>query len=83
MIGQIEEYKRIDGQTIAFTYEGEEKSLTADCIVIAAGQLVNQTLASKLQEKGKTVHVIGGAQQALGLDAKEAIYDGAVLARKI
>ncbi|MCE7791385.1 FAD-dependent oxidoreductase [Salipaludibacillus sp. CUR1] len=83
MIGGIEAYKRIDGQSVTFIHEGEQKTAEADTVVLAAGQLINDELAAALRDEGKNVHIIGGAKDALGLDAKKAIYDGAVLARAL
>ncbi|WP_088036737.1 FAD-dependent oxidoreductase [Evansella clarkii] len=83
MIGGIESYKKIEGSSVSFHIEGKEQSIQADTIVLAAGQLVNNTLAEKLEQKGRKVTVIGGAKHALGLDAKKAIYEGAVTARRI
>ncbi|PYZ91603.1 NADPH-dependent 2,4-dienoyl-CoA reductase [Salipaludibacillus keqinensis] len=83
MIGGIESYKKMDDRSVTFMHSGEEKFLSADNIVLAAGQLTNNELAESLQAQGKTVHIIGGAKDALGLDAKKAIFDGAVLARTL
>lgn len=83
MIGGIEAYERIDGQSVTFIHEGEQKTAEADTVVLAAGQLINDELAAALRDEGKNVHIIGGAKDALGLDAKKAIYDGAVLARAL
>ncbi|MFA9556439.1 FAD-dependent oxidoreductase [Evansella sp. AB-rgal1] len=84
MIGGIEAYHKIENpSTIVFQKDGTESSLTADTIIFAAGQLPNTELAVKIEEKGKQVHVIGGAMHALGLDAKKAIYDGTIVGRKI
>ncbi|WP_280771056.1 FAD-dependent oxidoreductase [Salipaludibacillus daqingensis] len=83
MVGGIETYQHVDGQSVSFTINGEEKTISADSVVLAAGQLINDDLASVLRDKGKSVHIIGGAKDALGLDAKKAIYDGAILAREL
>ncbi|ADI00704.1 oxidoreductase [Salisediminibacterium selenitireducens] len=83
MIGGIESYSGIEGGTVTFVKNGKEEAVDADTIVLAAGQLVNNTLADELKATGKPVHIIGGAKDALGLDAKQAIYDGAALARAI
>ena len=82
-IGGIESYSKITDSTITFHLDGEDHTLKADTIVLAAGQLVNNSLAEKLEGKGKQVRIIGGAKHALGLDAKKAIYEGAVVGRTI
>ncbi|PTL38306.1 FAD-dependent oxidoreductase [Alkalicoccus saliphilus] len=83
MTGGIEHYDRIEKDRVVYTDEGEQKSIPADTVIIAAGQLVNVSLAESLEALGKTVHIIGGAKDALGLDAKRAVHDGAVTARAL
>ncbi|MCD8509428.1 MAG: FAD-dependent oxidoreductase [Bacillus sp. (in: Bacteria)] len=83
MIGGIESYETIHENTVHFTLKGETRSVKAESIILAAGQLVNNDLAERLTAIGKKVHVIGGAKHALGLDAKKAIYDGALIGREI
>lgn len=83
MVGGIEAYQHINGQSVSFTINDEEQTATADSVVLAAGQLINDNLAVALRNKGKSVHIIGGAKDALGLDAKKAIHDGATLAREL
>ncbi|MBU9724300.1 MULTISPECIES: FAD-dependent oxidoreductase [Bacillaceae] len=85
MIGRIESYKEItdDGKTVVFQHDGKEQRVTGDTVILAAGQLVNNDLASHLEGEGKSVTVIGGAKHAMGLDAKKAIYDGTIVGRTI
>lgn len=83
MIGGISEYKGIDGSTISYLLNGEEHTIAADLVVYASGQLPNNTLYNQLQGKEKQVHLIGGAKDASELDAKKAIYEGAIVARQI
>ena len=40
-------------------------------------------METTLRKVGSELHVIGGAKDALGLDAKTAISDGAELAAKL
>ena len=54
--------------------------VAADTIVICAGQESVRSLADELVKKGKTVHVIGGADVASELDAKRAVDQGVRLA---
>lgn len=83
MIGGISEYKNIENKTITFTINGEEKTIPADLIVYASGQLPNNEIYNTLIKKDKEVFIIGGAKEASDLDAKRAIYEGTVLAREI
>ena len=76
-------YERIDenGLHISFGEAREKPTLIeADTIVLCAGQLSQRSLADALEEKGRTVHVIGGADVAAELDAKRAIDQGTRLA---
>ena len=76
-------YERIDdkGLHISFGEARENPTLIeADTIVLCAGQLSQRTLADALEERGRKVHVIGGADVAAELDAKRAIDQGTRLA---
>ncbi len=83
MIGGITTYKRIDESGVVVEVDGKESLIPAEAIILASGQLVNNSLASKFEDQGKNVHIIGGAKHALGLDAKKAIYDGTLVGRAI
>ncbi|KIN62496.1 2,4-dienoyl-CoA reductase [Sulfitobacter noctilucicola] len=76
-------YEKIDadGLHISFGEARENPTLIeADTIVLCAGQLSDRSLADALEAKGKTCHVIGGADVAAELDAKRAIDQGTRLA---
>ena len=63
---------------------GDEVSvLEVDNVVICAGQESHDLISSKLQLDPTHVHVIGGAKNAKGLDAKRAIKEAAYLAAKL
>ncbi|WP_294621316.1 NADPH-dependent 2,4-dienoyl-CoA reductase [uncultured Roseovarius sp.] len=76
-------YERIDAAGL-YVSEGEAREnprlIEADTIVLCAGQLSERSLADALQERGVSVHVIGGADVAAELDAKRAIDQGTRLA---
>ncbi|WP_433832403.1 FAD-dependent oxidoreductase [Actinoplanes sp. CA-015351] len=57
--------------------------LAVDTIVLCAGQTSVRDLVAPLQERGVTVHVIGGADVAAELDAKRAIRQATELAARI
>ena len=59
------------------------QNIPADTIVLCAGQLPERSLADDLIAKGRTPHVIGGADVAAELDAKRAIDQGARLAASL
>ncbi|OAN78538.1 NADPH-dependent 2,4-dienoyl-CoA reductase [Sulfitobacter sp. EhC04] len=76
-------YEKIDadGLHISFGEARENPTLiAADTIVLCAGQLSDRSLADALEARGKTCHVIGGADVAAELDAKRAINQGTRLA---
>ncbi|MEQ6124821.1 NADPH-dependent 2,4-dienoyl-CoA reductase [Pseudotenacibaculum sp. MALMAid0570] len=74
------QYTKIDDQGLHYTQNEEEKVLEVDNIVICAGQTPLRDLYNSLQDSGKKVHVIGGADLAAELDAKRAIDQGSRLA---
>lgn len=54
-----------------------------DTVIICAGQLPARGLYDALQSEGVNCHLIGGAFDASGLDAKVAIRQAAILAAEI
>jgi len=54
-----------------------------DNVILCAGQEPRRELADPLREMGKTVHLIGGCDVALELDARRAIAQGTRLALEI
>ena len=72
-------YDRIDDAGVHITVRGEPRVLKVDNVVVCAGQLKNDGLASELP--GLEVHTVGGARLAGELDAKRAIREGAEVAR--
>ena len=76
-------YERIDDAGVHITF-GEAREnpqvIPADTVVLCAGQLSDRSLADALEARGKTCHVIGGADVAAELDAKRAIDQGTRLA---
>ena len=77
------EYTKIDDIGLHYVQNGEAKVLEVDNVIICAGQNPLKELLTPLEEKGFTVHVIGGADFASELDAKRAINQGARLAAVI
>ena len=47
------------------------------------GRRQTRALADDIAASGQTVHVIGGARLAGELDAKRAIYEGAILGNRL
>ncbi len=79
-------YERIDDDGVHISFGDARENpqvIPADTIVLCAGQLSDRSLADALEAKGKTCHVIGGADVASELDAKRAIDQGTRLAASL
>ena len=82
-------YQKIDDSGLHFRVvltkgdDPKEMVLDVDNIVVAAGQESKRDLECDLIKSGYVVHVIGGARDSLGLDAENAINEGAELAVKL
>lgn len=77
------QYKRIDEFGLHIEHDGEDKLLEVDNVIVCAGQLPRRDLLEPLQSSGKKVHLIGGADVAVELDAKRAIKQGSELAAAV
>lgn len=60
--------------------QGRRETLPFDTLVLCAGQTPYNPLQASLKARGQNCHVIGGARDASGLDAKRAIREAAELA---
>ena len=76
-------YRRVDDQGLHISVEGTERLLPVQSVIICAGQLCERSLASGLQHLNGRVHLIGGADEAVELDAKRAIDQGVRLAAQL
>ncbi|KNC12152.1 2,4-dienoyl-CoA reductase [Klebsiella sp. RIT-PI-d] len=76
-------YQKIDDAGLHILIGGEPQVLDVDHVVICAGQEPRRDLAGALRAAGKTVHLIGGCDVALELDARRAITQGTRLALAI
>ena len=74
---------KIDDAGLHVTYRGARKGLAVDTVIICAGQEPLRDLKDELENSGVPIHLIGGADLAVELDAKRAIDQGARLAAKI
>jgi len=76
-------YERITPQGLFVTY-GDKRShgqlIECDTVVLCAGQEPLRELLAPLKAAGVKTHLIGGADEALELDAKRAIDQGTRLA---
>ncbi|WP_299081968.1 NADPH-dependent 2,4-dienoyl-CoA reductase [uncultured Paraglaciecola sp.] len=74
-------YQGISDLGLTVGIRGESKILTADSIIVCAGQQSHVTF--DVNQFKQAVHLIGGANNVAGLDAKSAIEAAAWLAAKI
>ena len=77
------QYLKIDDHGLHILREGEPLLLAVDNVVICAGQEPNRQLEASLTRLGKPLHIIGGADVAMELDARRAIAQGTQLALSI
>ena len=73
-------YRKIDDQGLHILRDDELQVLEVDTVIVCAGQQSKNGLYRKLKEADCRVHVIGGAERAVELDAKNAIDQGCRLA---
>ncbi len=73
-------YRKIDDAGLHLTVGEREMVIPADTIVVCAGQDPQRALQAELVAAGCQVHLIGGADVAVELDAKRAIKQGTELA---
>jgi 2,4-dienoyl-CoA reductase (NADPH2) len=72
-------YERIEpGSVLVRDSDGHARRVTADTVVIAAGQEAHAPLRAALEAEGRAHVVIGGAAGAGELDAERAFREGAL-----
>ncbi len=76
-------YQKIDDDGLHVMIDGALQILNVDHVVICAGQEPRRELLDPLHAAGKTVHLIGGCDVAMELDARRAIAQGTRLALEI
>ena len=79
MLGGVE-YLGVDDEGLHVRIDGGEQLLAVDHVVVCAGQEPRRDLHAALLARGRSVHLIGGADVAAELDAKRAIAQGSRLA---
>ena len=73
-------YRKVDDAGLHISVGDKEVTIPADTVVVCAGQDPQRELHAALVAAGCTVHLIGGADKAVELDAKRAIKQGTELA---
>lgn len=76
-------YLKVDAEGLHIALPDRNEVLAADTIVVCAGQESDRAIADVIAANGQAVHVIGGARLAGELDAKRAIYEGAIVGNRI
>jgi 2,4-dienoyl-CoA reductase (NADPH2) len=76
-------YEHIKEGALCIVKDGQSQRISADQIIVCAGQESENLLYHQLKEMNSNVHLIGGALKAGELDAKRAIEEGTLLALKI
>ncbi len=76
-------YVKIDAEGLHIALPDRNEILPFDTLVVCAGQESDRRIADAIAANGQPVHVIGGARLAGELDAKRAIYEGAMLGNRI
>lgn len=76
-------YVKIDTDGLHIALPDRNEVLPFDTLVVCAGQDSDRWIADVIAANGQSVHVIGGARLAGELDAKRAIYEGAILGNRI
>ncbi|CAK6489129.1 2,4-dienoyl-CoA reductase [Pantoea sp. Nvir] len=77
------EYLAIDDKGLLLRRDGAVERVAVDNVIICAGQEPQRALEAALRTRGKAVHLIGGADVALELDARRAIAQAVQLALAI
>jgi 2,4-dienoyl-CoA reductase (NADPH2) len=76
-------YEQIDDRGLHIVRKGKRQILEVDNVIICAGQEPRRDLYQALDSCDVPVHLIGGADRAVELDAKRAIDQGCRLAAAI
>ena len=77
------EYLKIDDEGLHLSVSGTPRVLQVDNVIICAGQVPAQELATDLKQAGIAHQLIGGADVAAELDAKRAIEQGTRVASEL
>ena len=72
-------YKKMSSAGFEISVGENNQLLEVDHVVICAGQEVYDPISSGLNLSAEHIHIIGGAKNASGLDAKRAIREAALL----
>jgi 2,4-dienoyl-CoA reductase (NADPH2) len=82
MVGGVE-YLKIDDAGLHTRVGGEPRLFEVDSVIVCAGQTPLRSLYDALRASGVRTHLVGGAFEAIELDAKRAIDQASRLAAVI
>jgi 2,4-dienoyl-CoA reductase (NADPH2) len=74
------EYQRMDEDGLHYTIDEKPQFIAVDNVVVCAGQESAHPPANEFEPLGVPMHWIGGARDAIGIDARRAIEEGYRLA---
>lgn len=77
------EYTRIDDDGLHIKLDGEARVLDVDTVIVCTGQNALRTLHDDLSARGVNSTLVGGAFEAVELDAKAAIKQACELAAEV
>ncbi len=77
------QYDRIDDHGLHITVDDQTQLLPVDTIVVCAGQESERSVFDALSQARDNVHLIGGADVAMEIDAKRAIDQACRLATEL
>ncbi|MEX1035897.1 MAG: NADPH-dependent 2,4-dienoyl-CoA reductase [Sneathiella sp.] len=77
------EYLKIDDEGLHLRINDQYEIMDVDTIIVCAGQLPLRSLYDELIEKGVDAELVGGAFEAMELDAKRAINQASYLAAAV
>jgi 2,4-dienoyl-CoA reductase (NADPH2) len=77
------DYLKIDDQGLHLRINDQYEIMEVDTVIICAGQLPLRDLYDQLVEKGVDAELVGGAFEAMELDAKRAINQASYLAAAV
>ena len=77
------DYKKIDDQGLHIERDGKLELLDVDTVIVCAGQTPARELHDELAKLGVKSELVGGAYEAMELDAKAAINQASYLAAAV
>ena len=76
-------YRKVDEGGLHIAVDRRAKVLDVDSVIVCAGQEPRRDLVAGLEEAGLSYSLVGGADQAMELDAKRAIEQASRLAAEL